>query len=99
MVDVADKLADARKLIECGWTRGENLRNGRVCALGAIAQVLRGDAEAPVWGPDYRQVFSVLEEAIGDPDLVLHEWNDQQPSKKPVIEAFKRAEKIARRQS
>jgi hypothetical protein len=90
---VADKLREAKALIERGWTRGESSRDGRVCALGALAMALRGDPNAALYGRDYRDISRIFEQVIGDD--TLYEWNDRQPSKKPVLAAFDRAIELA----
>jgi hypothetical protein len=104
MVDIADKLAEARKLIERGWTQGQYARgksgkavdeHGRhavcFCALGALRR-----ATGNYWdnGPETR----LLRSAIGSKKDVI-DWNDaKRRTQAQVIEAFKRAEQIAREQ-
>jgi hypothetical protein len=90
---IADVLAKARKLIEQrGWTREAYCKAGRLCAIGAIRFASNGD-ETDGSGIS-RKAEIVFAEAVGTRATL--NWNDRQPSKKPVIEAFKRAEQIAR---
>ena len=96
MSATADKLREARALIERGWTRGESCRDGRVCSLGALALVMRGDPNAALYGRDYRAISRIFEQIIGE-DVTLCEWNDRQPSKKPVLAAFDKAIELAER--
>jgi hypothetical protein len=91
---VADKLREAKALIERGWTRGESSRDGRVCALGALATALRGDPNRALYGPDYRDISRIFDQIISEDDT-LYEWNDRQPSKKPVLAAFDKAIELA----
>jgi hypothetical protein len=91
---VADKLREARALIERGWTRGESYRDGRVCSLGALATVLTGDPNAALYGREYTQIARIFAQIIGEEDA-LYEWNDAQKSKRPVLAAFDKAIELA----
>lgn len=98
MASVADKLDEARALIEKGWTRGAVARDARgrevdvddpracrFCALGAVFVVGFSSARG-----------TPLSKVIGTPWVAA--WNDAQKSKRPVIEAFKRAAELARQE-
>jgi hypothetical protein len=89
----------ARRLIEKGWTRGNNARrrNGhkvmsnhpkaaRFCARGAISRACY-DLKSNV---SYWAVYTALVDEVRC-DLAV--FNDMQLSKKPVIAVFKRVEK------
>lgn len=91
MSDVADKLREARALIERGWTRGEFERAGRVCLLGAVNRV------APVITLRIACLDTLSEVISGVPywGSALAQWNDAQPSKKPVLAAFDKAIELA----
>lgn len=103
-LEIAAKLDEARALIEKGWTRGEFKRRNCYCALGAIAKATTGqadpDAESFPYSSAYQRAVCMLEEAVGDPASIgrpdIAYWNDNQRSKKPVIEAFKKAAALAR---
>lgn len=92
MSAVADKLREARALIERGWTRGEFQRGERYCAVGAICEAAADYGEyelmrKALWAAEPRS------KAMGMPN-----WNDAQSSKKPVLAAFDKAIELAEAQ-
>jgi len=103
MTAVADKLREARALIERGWTRGALERDGRVCMVGAVNMSLCGDAYwqlADTRCPEHRvrdAMWALLEDATGTP--WLGDWNDKAKSKRPVLAAFDRAIELAEQES
>lgn len=94
--EIAAKLDEARALIEKGWTRGSAKKDGRYCLVGAMAHVTplvinSGNRELR------RGAFECLLKATGKPSLfAMSRWNDAQPSKRPVILAFRKAAELAR---
>lgn len=90
---IADKLDEARALIEKGWTQGTfSDRCGSYCALGAVLEVtIRDTGESSL-------TAGVLARAIGLPDLYsVPRWNDDPKRKKrEVVEAFRKAAELAR---
>jgi broad specificity phosphatase PhoE len=90
---VSESLRKARALVEKGWTRGESYRDGRVCMVGALAAVIRGNPEAMLVGVESGAALKALQQATRE--TIVWRWNDRQPSKKPVLEAFDRAILIA----
>ena len=96
---VADKLAEARKLIERGWTRGSFRQGSRFCALGAVRQVTTENGLTKKNFAVRIDCYDALSQAIGTsigwPSDIAN-WNDEQKSKKPVTEAFRKAEELAR---
>lgn len=93
-LDIAAKLDEARALIEKGWTRGTLCRRGRVCAAGAIYAAFNGSPIDTRRSPSVIRSFELLSDASGWHYTGV--WNDEQKSKAPVIEAFKRAAELAR---
>jgi hypothetical protein len=91
---VADKLDEARALIERGWCRGEYEKRNGVCAYGAVQQVVNGDPSDCAVSPLSRAMLKYVLEAADTHALLA--WNDRQKTKKPVIDAFKRAAELAR---
>jgi hypothetical protein len=96
-------LKKARKLIEAHWTRGTYARaaNGRrvraispvacqFCALGAIRNACRSDN-------DDSEAAEFLREAIGGG--LIHEFNDAQTNKRPVLALYDRAIKLAEQEN
>lgn len=94
MTAVADKLREARALIERGWTRNVFRRGSRYCAIGAVNSAIHGNAYeipgAQIWDDAYELLKSATGEAIPVTD-----WNDVQPSKRPVLAAFDKAIELA----
>lgn len=97
---IADKLDEARALIEKGWTRGEFKRRGCYCALGALGMACVGDPRADnIFDPTYTAAVRLLGVVLDRPnDYQIASWNDRQPSRKPVIEAFRKAAELARQE-
>lgn len=97
---IAQKLDEARALIEKGWCRGAFNRRGCYCSLGAIAQATTGepDPDTEAFPINYLYSGSVryLTAAAHCSSGFIADWNDRQKSKKPVIDAFKRAASLAR---
>lgn len=85
---IAQKLDEARALIERGWCRDTLSKGGRFCAVGAILRVTGAQFPGCTVEADY------IRKAIGE--QAIHDWNDRQKSKKPVIEAFRKAAALAR---
>jgi hypothetical protein len=94
---IADKLDEARALIEKGWCQGAFERRGCFCLYGAISQVTLGQADA-----DSRST-EPLEELVakaindGSESWELARWNDAYGrTQAEVIEAFRKAAELAR---
>jgi len=94
MASIADKLREARALIERGWTRGTLERDGRVCAVGAISKALTGDASRGLYAEGAPPVAFAVEDVVGAHGW-LGDWNDKQKSKKSVLAAFDKAIELA----
>lgn len=99
--EIADKLAEARKLIESGWTQGAFARDKSgqhldeftsreavyFCAWGAIKRACLSGK--------YHHTIVFFDQALGISNIA--EWNDTpRRTQAEVIEAFKRAEELAR---
>lgn len=90
--EVVVVLKDARKLIEKGWTRGQNVRYGgtkkaRYCLLGAIEEA---SADAHEWNAEWSKYYDTLESLR--PTVARHnvigvvDYNDEiAKSKKDVL--------------
>jgi hypothetical protein len=104
MTPVSKSLRKARALVEKGWTKGWFARNakGRMvtakptghaavcfCAVGALIRVTGHDE----YTIDEQPEFKALSDAIGS--SWIDDWNDDQESVEPVLEAFDRAILIA----
>lgn len=94
--DVAAAIDDATKLIERGWTRGISYRRGRYCLSGAL------DASAPSFEIRERAHREVMETINGFPTKhkswfgTITHFNDDQKSKKPVLEVLTQTSKRLR---
>jgi hypothetical protein len=102
MTSVADKLREARALIERGWTRGELERGGRVCVLGAIHKATQlPDDDWFLSPPNLRlrcwETFAIAAGVNSRPFCIAN-WNDKQPSKKPVLATFDKAIELAEKE-
>lgn len=100
MSDVAEKLREARKLIEQGWTKGwfveQHEADGPICycVYGALNQVVVGDAEADTTETD--AAAKLLGRAVGQTFLSLATWNDApERTQAEVLAAFDRAIELA----
>ena len=94
MSAVADKLDEARALIEKGWARDAYRKDGRYCAIGAIRAAVNGDPFE--WSEEAYAAERLFAKAVGTCATLA--WNDRQKSKYPVIAAFKKAAELAREQ-
>jgi hypothetical protein len=102
--DIADKLDEARALIERGWCQGDDAKGksgkpvdvyGRYatcfCAYGAIMRVTSERGRHVIRYP----MRTALVEAIGNKSL--EGWNDSKSrTQAEVIEAFRKAAELAR---
>lgn len=89
MTSISNKLREARKLIERGWTRHELERGNRRCIVGAVYSAI-----PEVVGR--RACLDWLQMAVDvKTQADLAEWNDSCPSKKPVLAAFDKAIELA----
>ena len=98
---IADKLDEARALIEKGWCQGGYTDNlGRFCTLGAICQVVHGHPDADMPGTltrEFRQLCKFILNAVGKPNARVGIWNDaHERTQAEVIEAFRKAAELAR---
>lgn len=98
MSDVKAVLKKARALIDIGWTKGTYARNQRheptaECSRAAICwcvygALIRASSELHVpLSPAIDILYKHLEPEYGG----LADFNDAQPSKKPVLALFDRA--------
>jgi hypothetical protein len=89
----AKVLADARELIERGWCQGM-VRDGQLyCAIGAIRKAATGNAYQA--SDETRALRLLMEKFTGGESLPT--WNDNPlRTHGEVVEAFKRAEALAR---
>lgn len=86
MVDNLQVLKEARGLIQEGWTRGHYKRDGRYCAMGAIIEAVQN---SDVESHQYITLVDMLTNRINEEGMVpLSRWNDEQKTKKPVLELF-----------
>jgi hypothetical protein len=91
---VADKLREARALIERGWCQGDYVCGTSVCVYGAIQATLYGDPEDCSVTADEEEVVVLLKEATGSAALV--QWNDcPGRTQAEVLAAFDKAIQLA----
>lgn len=97
MSEIAEKLDEARALIEKGWCQDSYAKRGCVCSLGAINKVTSGNANLE-FRTGWTDMTAALAEAIGvfcNADIPL--WNDDpKRTQAEVIEAFRKAADLAR---
>jgi hypothetical protein len=101
--DVANKLDEARALIERGWTQGDYVVSGCFCASGAIGKITvgrydEGDGDEDEQDLEFRNTISALGKAVDcEFSYEIARWNDApERTQAEVIDAFKRAAELAR---
>lgn len=95
---IADMLDEARALIEKGWCQTTYSDGDGFCPVGAINQVIHGNAENDETTAAWANAVLALEGAIGrDAYIGLPNWNDApERTQAEVIEAFRKAAELAR---
>jgi hypothetical protein len=109
--DVADKLREARALIEKGWTQDYFAKDAKgrpdyydpssplvcYCSLGAISTAVRGYPDADANVCEVREYENFLAKAIGKSGPVgIAEWNDDPDrTQAEVLAAFDKAIELA----
>ena len=103
--EIADKLDEARALIEKGWLQhifhSDEDGSDCYCTTGAVAQVTAGTyyADAIHGCYPFDASIGLLSKAAGtDPSwIALSDWNDaKERTQAEVIEAFRKAAELAR---
>lgn len=101
---VADKLREARALIERGWTQGNYVEEGCYCALGAIGMAVVGNPTAPSFMCGYPAISGVVR-ALGLPlglrtSSGVADWNDAPDrTQAEVLAVFDKAIALAEQES
>ena len=100
---VADKLAEARKLIERGWTQrryavDEDGKSVEECSSKAVAFCATGALNRAFGGDEgWWEARDLLSETVGQ---YITCWNDSHiRTQAEVIEAFRKAEELAREEA
>jgi hypothetical protein len=89
-VNTHEVLVRARALIERGWAPWACAgRDGRYCALGAIAATTGGWNNSPP--PTRKPALEALAEASGRPLPLVPAWNDSHQTRVGVLAAFDKA--------
>lgn len=100
--DVADKLARSRELVERGWCQDESAADARgrpvaSCSDAAVSFCMVGATFRACGNgfDDARATWGYIEAAIGT--TAIEDWNDTPGrTQAEVVEAFRKAEAIAR---
>lgn len=96
---IAQKLDEARALIERGWCQGTFTLDGCFCLYGAVNMVVDGVPWSELTPDEY---FVPLADVIGGEatEYNLASWNDApERTQAEVIEAFRKAAELARSES
>jgi hypothetical protein len=90
MSAVAEKLREARALIERGWCQGHTRSNGSFCAWGALR-------EAAFLSPVYWNATETFQRAVPPTQRIgIADWNDApERTQAEVLAAFGKAIELA----